>query len=77
MEYNRLKIKEYGGIDSDLENIQVFRCKKSGEVLEKEIDFKLYVVELILKLKSLGFIVANNTSSVRYVFEKVQKCYNK
>lgn len=29
----------------------------SGEVLEKEMDFKENVVELILKLKSLGFIL--------------------
>ena len=96
-------IKEYGGIDTDLENIQVerdkflhsnqdsdiylaycdyliekygftiknaqellaIRWKKSGEVLEKEMDFKPYVVELILKLKSLGFIVALATMTTQ------------
>lgn len=96
-------IKEYGGIDSDLENIQVerdkflnsnqdsdiylaycdyliekygftiknaqellaIRWKKSGEVLEKEMNFKPYVVELILKLKSLGFIVALATMTTQ------------
>ena len=112
-------IKEYGGIDSDLENIQVerdkflhsnqdsdiyldycdyliekygftiknaqellaIRWKKSGEVLEKEMDFKPYVVELILKLKSLGFIVALATMTTQVQLDiyskKMQKCYNK
>ena len=45
------------------------------------MDFKPYVVELILKLKSLGFIVALATMTTQVQLDiyskKMQKCYNK
>lgn len=41
------------------------RWAKSGEVLENEIDFKPDVVELILKLRNLGFILVLATMTTQ------------
>ena len=58
-------IEKYGFTIKNAQELLAIRWKKSGEVLEKEMNFKPYVVELILKLKSLGFIVALATMTTQ------------
>lgn len=107
-------IREYGGIDIDLSDVQVerdtflhnnhssdiylayceylikkykltilepekllrIRWNTSSEILEKEMDFKPNVAELILKLKRLGFtlILATMTTQVQLdIYSKKNK----
>lgn len=63
--YCEYLIKKYGFNIKDAQQLLRIRWDKSGEVLEKEMDFKPNVVELILKLKSLGFIVALATMNTQ------------
>lgn len=63
--YCEYLIKKYGFNIKDAQQLLRIRWDKSGEVLEKEMDFKPNVVELILKLKSLGFIVALATMTTQ------------
>lgn len=63
--YCEYLIKKYGFNIKDAQQLLRIRWDKSGEVLEKEMNFKPNVVELILKLKSLGFIVALATMTTQ------------
>lgn len=63
--YCEYLIKKYGFNIKDAQQLLRIRWDKSGDVLEKEMDFKPNVVELILKLKSLGFIVALATMTTQ------------
>lgn len=63
--YCEYLIKKYGFNIKDAQQLLRIRWDKSGEVLQKEMDFKPNVVELILKLKSLGFIVALATMTTQ------------
>ncbi len=63
--YCEYLIKKYGFTIKDAQQLLEIRWKKSGEILEKEMDFKPDVVELILKLKSLGFIVVLATMTTQ------------
>ena len=65
LEYCEYLIKKYGFNIKDAQQLLRIRWDKSGEVLQKEMDFKPNVVELILKLKSLGFIVALATMTTQ------------
>lgn len=50
-------IKRYNLNVKDAEELLKIRWDKSGQVLEEEVDFKPDVVDLIFKLKALGFIL--------------------
>jgi HAD superfamily hydrolase (TIGR01509 family) len=63
--YCEYLIKKYGFTIEDAQQLLKIRWDKSGEILEKEMDFKPNVVELILKLKSLGFTVALATMTTQ------------
>lgn len=65
--YCEYLIKKYNFNIQNAEQLLKIRWDKSGEVLEKEMDFKPNVVELILRLKSLGFtlVLATMTTQVQ------------
>lgn len=65
--YCEYLIKKYNFSIQNAEELLKIRWNKSGEVLEKEMDFKPDVVELILRLKSLGFtlVLATMTTQVQ------------
>lgn len=65
--YCEYLIKKYNFSIQDAEALQKIRWNKSGEILEKEIDFKPNVAKLILRLKNLGFtlILATMTTQVQ------------
>lgn len=63
--YCEYLIKKYGFTIRDAVELLKIRWNKSGEIIEKEMDFKPDAVELILKLKSLGFIVALATMTTQ------------
>lgn len=65
--YCKNLIKKYNLNINDAKQLLKIRWDKSGEVLEKEMDFKKDVVNLILKLKELGFtlILATMTTQVQ------------
>ena len=74
--YCEYLIERYGFTITDVEQLLKIRWNKSGEVLEKEMDFKPDVVELILKLKSLGFtvVLATMTTQVQLdIYSKKNK----
>lgn len=74
--YCEYLIERYGFTIKDVEQLLKIRWNKSGEVLEKEMDFKPDVVELILKLKSLGFtvVLATMTTQVQLdIYSKKNK----
>ncbi len=53
--YCEYLISKYNFSIKNAEELLEIRWDKSGEVLEKEMDFKESVVQLVLRLKSLGF----------------------
>jgi len=55
--YCKYLITKYELSVKDANQLLDMRWATSGEILEKEIDFKPNVVDLILKLKDLGFIL--------------------
>ena len=65
--YCKNLIKKYNLNINDAKQLLKIRWDKSGEVLEKEMDFKKDVVNLVLKLKELGFtlILATMTTQVQ------------
>lgn len=63
--YCEYLIKEYGFSIQDADELLKVRWNKSGEVLENEMDFKPDVVELISKLKDLGFILVLATMTTQ------------
>ena len=63
--YCEYLINKYGFSIQDAEQLLKIRWDKSGEVLENEMDFKPNVVELILRLKSLGYIVVLATMTTQ------------
>ncbi len=65
--YCEYLIKKYGFSIQDSNELLKIRWDKSGEVLEDEMDFKTDVVELITKLKELGFtlVLATMTTQVQ------------
>ena len=74
--YCEYLIERYGFTIKYVEQLLKIRWNKSGEVLEKEMDFKPDVVELILKLKSLGFtvVLATMTTQVQLdIYSKKNK----
>lgn len=56
-EYCNYLIDKYNLNIKDFDELVKIRWSISGHILENEIDFKPHVVELIYKLKELGFIV--------------------
>lgn len=74
--YCEYLINKYGLSIKDAEQLLKIRWDKSGEILEKEMDFKPDVVPLILKLKKVGFIVilATMTTQVQLdIYSKKNK----
>lgn len=74
--YCEYLIKKYGFSIKDADELLKIRWAKSGEVLENEMDFKPDVVELILKLKKLGFtlVLATMTTQVQLdIYSKKNK----
>lgn len=74
--YCEYLIKKYNFNVQNAEQLLKIRWDKSGEVLEKEMDFKPNVVELILKLKDLGFtlVLATMTTQVQLdIYSKKNK----
>ena len=74
--YCEYLIKKYGFSIQNAEQLLNIRWDKSGEVLESEMDFKPDVVELISKLKSLGFtvVLATMTTQVQLdIYSKKNK----
>ena len=65
--YCEYLISKYNFSIKNAEELLKIRWNKSGEVLEKEMDFKESVVQLVLRLKSLGFtlILATMTTQVQ------------
>ncbi len=55
--YCEYLISKYSLSIRNAEELLRIRWDKSGEVLEKEMDFKEDVVQLVLRLKKLGFIL--------------------
>lgn len=53
--YCEYLIKKYNFSIQDVDRLLKIRWDKSGEILENEMDFKPNVVNLILRLKDLGF----------------------
>lgn len=69
-------IKRYSFSIQNAEQLLKIRWDKSGEVLKNEMDFKSDVVELISKLKGLGFtlILATMTTQVQLdIYSKKNK----
>lgn len=60
-------IQKYKLTIKDKEQLLKIRFQKSGEVLEKEVDFKPNVVELIMAFKKLGYtlILATMTTQIQ------------
>lgn len=74
--YCEYLIKKYNFNVQSAEQLLKIRWDKSGEVLEKEMDFKPSVVELISKLKDLGFtlVLATMTTQVQLdIYSKKNK----
>lgn len=74
--YCEYLIKKYNFNIQNAEQLLKIRWDKSGEVLEKEMDFKPNVVELIFKLKDLGFtlVLATMTTQVQLdIYSKKNK----
>lgn len=76
LEYSKYLINKYNFAKVDKEKLTKIRSNIANEILENEIDFKPNVVELILKLKSLGFILilATMTTQVQLdIYSKTNK----
>lgn len=74
--YCEYLIKKYNFNMQSAEELLKIRWAKSGEVLEKEMDFKPDVVNLILRLKELGFtlILATMTTQIQLnIYSKKNK----
>ena len=74
--YCEYLIKKYKFSIHNAEELLKIRWNKSGEVLEREMDFKLDVPELILRLRKLGFtlILATMTTQVQLdIYSKKNK----
>lgn len=74
--YCEYLIKKYNFNIHDAEELLKIRWDKSGEILEKEMDFKPDVVELISRLKDLGFtlVLATMTTQVQLdIYSKKNK----
>ncbi len=65
--YCEYLIDKYNLTIKDANKLLKIRWEKSGEILEKETDFKPNVVKLIFKLKKLGFtlVLATMTTQVQ------------
>lgn len=74
--YCEYLIKKYEFNIKNADELLKIRWDKSGEVLETEMDFKPDVVELILKLKNLGFtlVLATMTTQIQLdIYSKKNK----
>lgn len=74
--YCEYLISKYNLTISNPEELLKIRWNISGEVLEKEMDFKPNVVDLILRLKKLGFtlVLATMTTQVQLdIYSKKNK----
>ena len=74
--YCEYLITKYELSVKDAEQLLKMRWDKSGEILEEEIDFKSDVVDLILRLKNLGFtlVLATMTTQVQLdIYSKKNK----
>lgn len=63
--YCEYLIKKYNFSIRDVQTLLKIRWDKSSEVLKNEMDFKSYVVELILMLKDLGFTLVLATMIIQ------------
>lgn len=76
IEYSKYLINKYNFTITNPEEVLKIRLNMANEILSSEIDFKQNVVELILKLKSLGFVLvlATMTSQVQLnVYTEINK----
>lgn len=74
--YCEYLIKKYNFSIRDAQTLLKIRWDKSSEILKNEMDFKSYVVELILMLKDLGFtlVLATMTTQVQLdIYSKKNK----
>lgn len=74
--YCEYLIKKYNFNIQSAEELLRIRWEKSGEILEKEMDFKDDVVQLVLRLKKLGFtlVLATMTTQVQLdIYSKKNK----
>lgn len=74
--YCEYLIKKYNFSIQDAQALLKIRWDKSGEVLENEMDFKPDVVNLVLRLKDLGFtlVLATMTTQVQLdIYSKKNK----
>ena len=75
--YCEYLINKYGFSIQNAEELLNIRWDKSGEVLEGEMDFKPDVVELISKLKVLGFTLVLATMTTQVQLDIYSKKNNK
>lgn len=76
LEYCEYLIKKYNFNIQDANKLLKIRWDKSWEVLENEMDFKPDVVNLVLRLKKLGFnlVLATMTTQVQLdIYSKKNK----
>ena len=74
--YCEYLIKKYNFSIQDVDRLLKIRWDKSGEILENEMDFKPNVVNLILRLKDLGFtlVLATMTTQIQLdIYSKKNK----
>lgn len=74
--YCEYLIRNYGFNIKNADELLKIRWDKSGEVLKTEMDFKPDVVELILKLKNLGFTLILATMTTQFqldIYSKINK----
>ncbi len=73
IEYCKYLIEKYNFSIKNPNELLTIRWKKSGEILENEIDFKKDVASLILRLKELGFILVLATMTTKVQLEIYSK----
>lgn len=76
LEYSKYLMNQYNFTILNAEELTKIRLNLANEILANEIDFKPNAVEVILKLKSLGFtlVLATMTTQVQLnVYSKINK----
>ncbi len=77
LEYSKYLIKKYNFTTSNAEKLTKIRLNLANEILANEIEFKPNVVELIIKLKSLGFTLILATMTTKTQLEAYYKTNEK
>lgn len=74
--YSKYLINKYNFTIVDAEELTKIRSNLANEILAKEINFKPNVVELILKLKNIGFTLVLATMTTQFqlnIYSKINK----